>query len=117
MKLAKFYQLLYKVKPLAYIQGTGGMLPGLERELEGKTSGNNLELTIQAKDAFGEYDENLVQVVDKKGFQNDDEGGGLEEGIQVQVDTQEGPKVATVSKIEGDDVTLDLKPSFLWSQS
>ena len=32
----------------------------------------------------------------------------MQEGMQVQVETENGPLIATVTKIAGEDVTLDL---------
>ena len=44
----------------------------------------------------------------KSGFQADEEGPELSEGMQVQVETNGGPAIAMVTKIDGEDVTLDL---------
>lgn len=92
-------------EPLAYIQGIGNIIPGLEDALEGKTKGDKLEVTIAPEDGYGERQENMVQKVAKSGFQGDEE---LVVGMQVQVETKNGPAIAMVSEIEGEDVTLDL---------
>jgi len=91
--------------PLPYIHGTGQLIPGLEKELEGKEKGNELKVVIAPADAYGEYSQEQVFVVNKDGFQGDEE---LKEGLQVQLDTGNGQAVGVVSKIEGDNVTLDL---------
>ena len=41
-------------EPLAYIQGIGNIIPGLEDALEGKTKGDKLEVTIAPEDGYGE---------------------------------------------------------------
>ena len=92
-------------EPLAYIQGIGNIIPGLEDALEGKTKGDKLEVTIAPEDGYGERQENMVQKEAKSGFQGDEE---LVVGMQVQVETKNGPAIAMVSEIEGEDVTLDL---------
>jgi len=92
-------------QPLTYIQGIGNIIPGLEAQLEGKKVGENIDAVIEAKDAYGEIIKEMIQVVPKSGFEGDDE---LQEGIQVQVETDNGAIIARVVKIEGDDVTLDL---------
>ena len=92
-------------EPLAYIQGIGNIIPGLEDALEGKTKGDKLEVTIAPEDGYGERQENMVQKVAKSGFQGDEE---LVVGMQVQVETKNGPAIAMVSEIAGEDVTLDL---------
>lgn len=92
-------------QPLTYIQGIGNIISGLEAKLEGKKVGENIDAVIEPKDAYGEIIKEMIQVVPKSGFEGDDE---LQEGIQVQVETDNGAIIARVVKIEGDDVTLDL---------
>lgn len=91
--------------PLPYIHGTGQLIPGLEKELEGKESGMEVNTVISPEDAYGEYRDDMVFVVGKDGFRGD---GELTTGMQVQIDTGDGPAIAEVTKIEGDNVTLDL---------
>lgn len=93
--------------PLAYIQGIGNLIPGLERELEGRIKGDRVKAVIAPSEAYGEYDDNLVHLVPLSGFQSAD-GEQLEVGMQVQVDTGQGHAIAMVTSIEGNDVTLDL---------
>lgn len=93
--------------PLAYIQGIGTIIPGLEDALEGKTKGDKIDVTITPEDGYGERSDENVQIVPKSGFQ----GEGDEEltpGMQVQVETNNGPTIAMVTQIEGEEVTLDL---------
>ena len=93
-------------EPLAYIQGIGNIIPGLEKEMEGKKVGDKLTASIEPKDGYGEIKSELIQIVPKSGF----EGGEneLKIGMQVQVETNDGLQVANVTSIEGEDVTLDL---------
>lgn len=90
--------------PLYYIQGIGNLIPGLERELEGKKTGDNLKVKIEAKDAYGERNESLCQQVPRAQFESAE---GLEVGMQFEVDTDQGELVVSVTKIEGDLVTVD----------
>ena len=90
--------------PLYYIQGAGSLIPGLEAALEGKKTGDHLKVAIAAKDAYGEINEALCQVVPKSQFESNE---GLELGMQFEVETEEGDLVVTVTKIEGDFVTVD----------
>lgn len=92
-------------EPLAYIQGIGQIIPGLEKQMEGKAAGDKVVTTIAAADAYGEVNPNLVQKVSKQGFQGEEE---LVVGMQVEVNTNNGPAIAMVTDIEGEDVTLDL---------
>ena len=90
--------------PLYYIQGVGSLIPGLENALEGKTSGTNLTVTIPAKDGYGERNDSLCQSVPRAQFETEE---GLELGMQFEVETEQGELVVTVTKIDGDLVTVD----------
>ena len=87
-------------EPLAYIQGLGNLIPGLEDALEGKSKGDKLDVTVNPEDGYGERQDNMVQKVSKSGFQGDEE---LVVGMQVQVETQNGPAIALVTEIDGED--------------
>lgn len=93
--------------PLAYIQGIGNLIPGLEQELEGKAAGDKFTTVVAPEHAYGKRDNALVQIVPKSGFNGADDE--LQEGMQVQVETdQQGMAIAVVTKIEDENVTLDL---------
>ena len=94
-------------EPLAYIQGIGNVIPGLEDALEGKAKGDKLKVTIAPEDGYGQRLDEMVQTVAKEGFKSE-EGEELVAGMQVQIETNNGPSIAMVTKIEGEDVILDL---------
>src|SRR5579862_4428376 len=41
-------------EPMDYLHGHGGIVPGLERELTGKSAGDKFKVTVAPKDAYGE---------------------------------------------------------------
>lgn len=92
-------------EPLAYIHGLGNIIPGLEKQLTGMQVGDKVNAVVEPAEGYGERDENLMQIVPKSGFQGDEE---LVVGMQVQVGTEHGPAIASVAKIDGEDVTLDV---------
>ena len=92
-------------EPLAYIHGVGNIIVGLEKQLSDKVAGDKVKAVVPPEEGYGERDDSLVQVVPKTGFQGEEE---LTEGMQVQVGTEQGNAIATVAKIEGEDVTLDV---------
>lgn len=49
--------------PLTYMHGTQGLIPGLERELEGREAGESFEATVQPGDAYGDINPELIQDV------------------------------------------------------
>jgi len=92
-------------EPLVYLHGVGALIPGLEAELAGKSVNDKLQVVISPENAYGNRQEDLLRVVSKEGFQGEEE---LIEGMRVQLDTDQGPVIAVVTKIEDNDVTLDL---------
>lgn len=87
-------------EPLAYLHGHGNIIPGLERELAGKSVGDRLTVRVPAAEGYGEYDRALVQKVPRralKGIAN------LRVGLRLQA----GHQAVTVTHIAGDMVTLD----------
>lgn len=94
-------------EPLAFIQGIGNIIPGLEEELETKSVGDKIAAVIAPEKAYGVRDDANVHVVPLSSFQAEGDEK-LEVGMQVRVETNQGVSIADVAKIEGEDVTLDL---------
>lgn len=90
--------------PLGYIQGSGQIIPGLEKEMDGKKSGDKFKVSITADMAYGDIDESLVQKVPKSEFEGIE---GLAVGAQFQVQTDNGPLIVTVIEVADDSVILD----------
>ena len=90
--------------PLAYLHGNGNLIPGLERELEGKSAGDQLNVKIAAADAYGEYDKSLVQRVPRRALKGI---GNLTVGMQLHTQSPHGVRAVTVTQIAGDMVTID----------
>ena len=91
--------------PLTYIQGIGNLIPGLEKELEGQEVGFKKNVVILPKEAYGIRDEKLVQIVPLKNFEKPDE---VRPGTQFQLQIDKEVKIATVTKVVGEEVELDL---------
>ncbi len=91
-------------EPLSYLHGAGGIISGLERELDGKQVGDQLQIAVAPEDAYGEWDEALRQEVPRDQF---DEIEDLELGMQFEVDSDDGPMVITIVEIADDVVTVD----------
>ncbi len=91
-------------EPLTYLHGAGNIIPGLEKELEGRQAGDTLNAVVAPGEGYGEQQEQLVQEVPRDAFQGVE---GIEPGMQFQAQTQGGPLMVTVTKVEGDTVTVD----------
>ena len=91
--------------PLPYIHGIGALIPGLEKELLGKEKGDTLNVVVPAAEGYGEYDEERVFSVPLSEFDMEEP---IEVGMQIQLDTGEGPVIATIVKMDEGYATLDL---------
>ena len=60
-------------EPLAFIQGIGNIIIGLEEELEGKAVGDKISATVAPEKGYGIRSEENVHVVPLSGFQADGE--------------------------------------------
>lgn len=91
--------------PLVYLHGTEGLIPGLEKALEGKTQGDSLQVTIPPEEAYGPENPDLIQKVPKEIFTGVDE---LEPGMIFETQDPEGSSQRiTVQEIEGETVTIN----------
>jgi FKBP-type peptidyl-prolyl cis-trans isomerase SlyD len=89
---------------LVYLHGEGNIISGLEQALHGKAVGDKFNVRLAPEDAYGEFMEDRIQVISRSMF---DGVTDLEIGMQFQADVSDGPGVVTITKIEGDDVTID----------
>jgi len=90
--------------PLDFIQGAGYLVPGLEAELLGKEVGDKFDVTLEAKDAYGEFQEQLVQQVPRNLFEGVDV---IEVGMSFQADTDQGPRTVEVTEVTDEMVSID----------
>ncbi|AEE15680.1 FKBP-type peptidyl-prolyl cis-trans isomerase [Treponema brennaborense] len=90
--------------PLDYIHGHQNLIPGLERELDGKKAGDELSVTVEAADGYGEYNQELVVEVPKSQFED---GVTIEEGMQFEASSPDGNRVVTVIEVTDEKVTID----------
>jgi FKBP-type peptidyl-prolyl cis-trans isomerase SlyD len=94
-----------EAEPALYLHGYGNIMPSLEIALEGKSEGDELEVTLEPKDAYGEKQSNKQQRVPIKHLLNPPKH--LRPGLTVQINTQSGPKPATIIKAGKFNVDLD----------
>jgi FKBP-type peptidyl-prolyl cis-trans isomerase SlyD len=91
-------------EPLSYLHGAGNIIPGLENALLGKAVGDKLNVTIAAAQAYGVRDDSMVQELPSNMFSGID---NIEVGMEFHAETEHGLQVVTVTKVEGDNVTID----------
>ena len=89
---------------LVFLQGSGNIIPGLEKAMVGKVTGEKFNVRIVPEEAYGELMEDMIQVLSRDMFEGID---NIEVGMQFHADVSSGPGVVTVVSIEGDDITID----------
>ncbi|WP_017218437.1 FKBP-type peptidyl-prolyl cis-trans isomerase [Pseudoalteromonas sp. NJ631] len=99
-------------EPLNYLHGTEGMLPGLESELEGKTGGDSFTVTLTPEQAYGEYQEGLVQRIPIKHLQGLGDSKVWKPGMTAIVDSNQGRHQVKVVKVGRFNADCDLNHPF-----
>jgi len=91
---------------LEYLHGGyGGIFPKVEEALEGKEVGQELSLTLEPEDAFGEYDAELLRVEPRERFPEAVEVGMRFEGVPG--DEEEEALIYTVTDVTPEAVVVD----------
>lgn len=90
--------------PLIYLHGSGGIIPGLEKALEGRNPGDKLKVTVPPEEAYGVRDEGRIQSVLKSEFEDGDQ---IEVGMCFQVNTPKEPLMLTVIEVKDSEVIVD----------
>ena len=54
--------------PLGYVHGHGRIIPGLERVLEGRVAGDDLNISVPPEDAYGSHDPALDVAIPRDAF-------------------------------------------------
>ncbi len=86
-------------EPLAFLVGHSKMIPGFERELMGAKTGDKVEFTLTAEDAYGPHNPDAVQNVPLEMF------GGITPEVGMTLMSDLGP--FRVSEINGSEITVD----------
>lgn len=90
--------------PLAYIHGMKNIISGLEKALEGKRTGDKLNVSVSPEEGYGEIIEALRADVDRGMFEGANE---IEVGMQFHAQTDKGPQVVTVIAVNDSTITID----------
>ena len=91
--------------PLVYLHGAGNIIVGLEKALVGKQAGDEVKVSVEPEEAYGEYSAELVATLNRSMFEGVDE---LEVGMQFHASGLDGGmQIVTIRELEGDDVIVD----------
>jgi FKBP-type peptidyl-prolyl cis-trans isomerase SlyD len=94
-------------EPMDYLHGAQNILPGLEKALDGKRVGDKFAVTLTPDEAYGDYDDENIEEIDRENIPGADE---LEVGMVVEVEDDDGYYVAHVMEINDETIILDFNP-------
>ncbi|MCF6264443.1 MAG: peptidylprolyl isomerase [Xanthomonadales bacterium] len=84
-------------EPLVYLHGTGNIIAGLEKGLEGKTAEDDeVSITVTPAEAYGEYNPELQMRMPIKNLKSQ---GKLKANTMAVIETEEGPRQVMVIKV------------------
>lgn len=89
----------------SYLEGMNQIIPGLEKAMALLSAGDKRKIEVEAKDAYGDHDDQLIVEVPKTKLPNSDK---LEVGDQFQASGPNGEMLLfRVIELIGDQVKLD----------
>jgi FKBP-type peptidyl-prolyl cis-trans isomerase SlyD len=89
----------------SYLHGASNIIPGLENALQGKSSGDEISVSIAPEEGYGTRDEAKIQAVPRAAFPADQK---VEPGMQFHAEGPEGQSVVvTIASVADDNVTVD----------
>jgi FKBP-type peptidyl-prolyl cis-trans isomerase SlyD len=91
--------------PMKYLHGASNIVPGLEKEMDGKSSGDKLKVEVQPEEGYGEVNPQMIQKVPHSAFEGVPE---IKPGMQFQAQGPGGEtQHITVKEVTGDEVIVD----------
>jgi len=90
--------------PMTYLHGSGGLLPGLEAALEGKSGGDSFNVTLLPADAFGELRDDSELRVPLSQLQG---AKKWQPGMMAVIHTNQGHQQVKVLKVGHTMATVD----------
>ncbi|MEA2093839.1 MAG: FKBP-type peptidyl-prolyl cis-trans isomerase, partial [Pseudomonadota bacterium] len=83
-----------------YLHGASNIIPGLENSLTGKTSGDELSVSVLPEEGYGVHDAERIQAVPRDMFPSEQE---IEPGMQFNAEGPDGQSLlVTIAKVEDD---------------
>ncbi|EIL95998.1 MULTISPECIES: FKBP-type peptidyl-prolyl cis-trans isomerase [Rhodanobacter] len=91
-------------EPLTYMHGKGQIVPGLEKQMEGRKAGDKFNADVAPAEGYGEHQAELMQEVPREAFQGVED---IQPGMQFQGQGPQGVVNVTVTKVEDGKVHID----------
>lgn len=91
-------------QPLEFIYGIGQIIPGLEAEIKNMIVGDKNDILVEAKDGYGEVNQEAIQTLPKEQFA----GVELEAGMSLYGTSEDGQTTqVVVQSFNDEEVTID----------
>ena len=91
--------------PLKYLHGASNIVPGLEKALAGKATGDQVNVVVKPEEAYGDLNPALIQKVPSSAFEGVPE---IKPGMRFQAQGPEGQvQMITVVEVSGEEVTIN----------
>jgi FKBP-type peptidyl-prolyl cis-trans isomerase SlyD len=93
-------------EPLFFLHGFGNIIPGLEKALEGLKVGDEKEVKVPPKEAYGEFNEAAFQEIPRDAIPSD---VPLEEGIMLELIDENGYFLpAIIAEVQDEIIVVDM---------
>ncbi len=91
-------------EPMSYLEGAGQIIQGLEAAIKGMKKGEKKSVFVASKDAYGEFDEELIVAVPRAQIPKKD----VKVGDQFHADSAEGQsRTVVVTEVTDKEVIVD----------
>lgn len=91
-------------EPLTYLHGSGQIVPGLERQMEGHAHGDKFTARVTADEAYGERHAELAQQMPRSAFPGVED---IQPGMQFRGHSPQGDLNVVVTKVEAETISID----------
>src|SRR5690349_20296460 len=82
-------------EPLSVLIGAHNIIPGVEKAMHGRATGDRFQVSVPPAEGYGEYRPEHTQRIPKKYFRDAEK---LKPGMQTMLQSAEGPRMVTVAK-------------------
>jgi FKBP-type peptidyl-prolyl cis-trans isomerase SlyD len=91
-------------EPLRFIQGSPGVIAGIQEAVKDRQVGDCLEVTVPPSMAYGEHNPDLIRTVPRSMFEDIE---NLQVGMKFQTNTGDEAQVVQVVSIDGNLIKVD----------
>jgi len=91
-------------EPLTYLHGAHNIIPGLEKQLQGKQIGDTLKVKVQPEEGYGTHQAELIQEVPREAFPDPD---SLTIGMRFSAESNGNHVSVVITEVTDATVTVD----------